>query len=103
MSEKQEIKPFWHRSTFLIITGASQGIGKNLAIDFSRLLDSKSTLLLIARSLPNLEHTKEKILEINSALDVKVIFTLICIKIYISRSLFFLFLEILINFTDSVS
>ncbi len=65
-------KPFWHRSTFLIVTGASQGIGKNLAIEFSRLVDPKSTILLIARSLPNLEDTKKKILKINSALDVKV-------------------------------
>lgn len=65
---------FWNRSTFLVITGASQGIGKNLAIEFSRLLAPESTILLLARTLPKLENTKKEILEINPTLNIKVCF-----------------------------
>lgn len=69
-----EAKPqFWNRSTFMVITGASQGIGKNLAIEFSRLLTPESTVLLLARTLSKLESTKKEILENNPTLNVKVL------------------------------
>lgn len=64
--------PFWNRTTFLVITGASRGIGKNLAIKFSTLVTSDSTLLLLARDLQNLEATKTQILAKNPKMDVKV-------------------------------
>ncbi|KAK7590270.1 hypothetical protein V9T40_001883 [Parthenolecanium corni] len=63
--------PFWNRSTFLVITDASRGIGKNLAIQFSTLVTSDSTLVLLARNLQNLETTKTEILATNPKLDVK--------------------------------
>lgn len=68
------MKPFWNRSTFLVITGASRGIGKGLAIKFSTLVTSDSTLVLLARSLEDLEATKTQILATNPNLDVKVFF-----------------------------
>lgn len=70
---------FWNRSTFLVITGASRGIGKNMAIKFSALVTSDSTLVLVARDLQNLEATKTQILATNPKLDVKV-FIIISLK-----------------------
>lgn len=64
--------PFWNRSTFLVITGASRGIGKNLAIKFSTLVTSDSTLVLLARNLQDLEATKTQIWATNPRLDVQV-------------------------------
>lgn len=85
-----EIKPpFWNRSTFMIITGASQGIGKNLAIKFSRLLESKSTVLLLARSAENLQETRNIILaesptlNVNVSISIITVYTLNIITVYI--------------------
>ncbi|XP_065224971.1 sepiapterin reductase [Planococcus citri] len=64
---------FWNRTTFMVITGASQGLGKQLAIEFSRSVAPDSTILLLARTLPKLETTKKEILEINPTLNVKVL------------------------------
>lgn len=68
----EQKKPFWGQRTFAVITGASQGIGRSIAIEFSRLLGPESTILLLARSLPNLENTKKQILEVNACIYVKV-------------------------------
>lgn len=74
MAEEQT-RPFWNRRTFLLITGASRGIGKNLAIEFSRYLAPQSTILLMARALPKLEETKQEILKIAPSLNVDVSLT----------------------------
>lgn len=70
--EKSVDNQFWGRRTFLVVTGASRGIGRNLAIEFSRLLGPESTVLLLARSLLNLEETRKRILEVNCNVVVKV-------------------------------
>lgn len=64
--------PFWNRSTFAVITGASRGIGRCLAIKFSSLVAPNSTLVLLARSSPDLEDTRKQILAANPSIDVKV-------------------------------
>lgn len=68
----EQKKPFWGQRTFAVITGASQGIGRSIAIEFSRLLGPESIILLLARSLPNLENTKKQILEVNACINVMV-------------------------------
>ncbi|XP_074097550.1 sepiapterin reductase [Cotesia typhae] len=46
---------------FLLITGASKGIGRQIAITFSELLDKDSKLLLLARDENGLKETAGKI------------------------------------------
>jgi sepiapterin reductase len=58
------------KTTYLLVTGASKGIGKRMAIETSRNLQSGSRVVLLARSLEGLQSTKEEILEINDALQV---------------------------------
>lgn len=75
----------------MVITGASQGIGKNLAIEFSRKVTSESTVLLIARSLSNLEDTKKAVLSVNPSLNVKV-----NLSEFFMPFIFYLFLTLLV-------
>ncbi|XP_050533920.1 sepiapterin reductase-like [Daktulosphaira vitifoliae] len=49
---------FWSRRTCVILTGASKGIGQELAVEISRLLIPDSAMVLIARSTVGLENTK---------------------------------------------
>lgn len=42
------------------MTGASQGIGRQIAITFSELLDKESQILLLARSETGLKETQSK-------------------------------------------
>lgn len=46
---------------FILITGASKGIGREIAIKFSELLDKDSRLLLLARDENGLKETAGKI------------------------------------------
>ncbi|KAK0167474.1 hypothetical protein PV327_004869 [Microctonus hyperodae] len=46
---------------FLLITGASQGIGQQIAITFSKLLEEGSRILLLARNENGLKETAGKI------------------------------------------
>lgn len=46
---------------FLVITGASRGIGRQIAISFSSLLEEGSHLLLLATNLNALKETAENI------------------------------------------
>ena len=48
--------------TFCVITGASKGFGKALALRFSESFPEGSLLLLVARSKEGLETTKQEIL-----------------------------------------
>lgn len=51
----------WQVPTFLIVTGASKGLGKTVAIEFCKKLCEGSSVLLIARDKTNLIITEEAI------------------------------------------
>jgi len=55
---------FWNQKTFCLVTGASQGIGKTIAIEFSKKVGPDSVFLLVARSASGLEETKSEILAV---------------------------------------
>lgn len=63
---------FKDKLAFLLVTGASKGIGAKLAIESARDLKSGSVVVLLARSIIGLEVTKKKILEINSKIEIYV-------------------------------
>lgn len=56
---------------YLIVTGASKGIGAMMAIECSRNFRTGSVVVLLARSEAGLDSTKREILKINA--DLKVI------------------------------
>lgn len=62
----------YSKETLAIITGASQGIGRTLAVELARKLSSL-TLILIARSEQGLEATKKYVKDINNKADVKIV------------------------------
>lgn len=72
MNSEGKNRAFWGKKTFCFITGASQGIGRTLAVAFSRLFAENSTVVLLARSERGLEETKFLILETNSEVNVKI-------------------------------
>lgn len=55
---------------YLLVSGASRGIGRTMAIETSRNLKSGSVVVLLARSLEGLEGTKSEILSINEGIKV---------------------------------
>lgn len=55
---------------YVVITGASRGIGRTMAIECSRNLKAGSVVVLLARNLEGLEGTKAEILKNNSDLVV---------------------------------
>lgn len=61
----------WGEKTFCVISGASRGLGRELAIQFSQKFASGSVLLLLARNLEGLEKTKTDVLQV--APQVKVV------------------------------
>lgn len=48
---------------FLLVTGASQGIGRQIAITFSEQLEKNSRILLLARNEDGLKATAEQIVK----------------------------------------
>lgn len=56
--------------SYLLITGASRGIGQRMAIETARKLKPGSIVVLLARSASGLESTKAEILEVNSRITV---------------------------------
>jgi len=60
------------KKSLVIITGASQGIGQTLAIELSKRLGKESALSLIARSEKGLTDTKNRIIETNNNVTVKI-------------------------------
>jgi len=64
---------FWNQRTFCLITGASRGIGKCIAVEFAKKVGAGSVLLLVAQSAAGLEETKAEILGNSSNSDVKVV------------------------------
>ncbi|KAB0793089.1 hypothetical protein PPYR_12709 [Photinus pyralis] len=61
------------KKTLVIVTGASQGIGRTIAVDISKSLIANSKIILIARSESGLNATKESIAKVNKAINVEVI------------------------------
>ena len=57
MSE-QVIKEIIGRRSFVLITGASRGFGRSLALEMGKVVGAGSTLLLMARNKDDLEATK---------------------------------------------
>jgi len=57
---------------YLVLTGASKGIGATLAIETSRNFKAGSVVVLLARSAEGLERTKVEILKVNDGLKVVV-------------------------------
>uniref|UniRef100_T1HM12 Uncharacterized protein n=1 Tax=Rhodnius prolixus TaxID=13249 RepID=T1HM12_RHOPR len=61
------------KKAFCVITGASKGIGKKIATEFSKLFDSQSEIRLIARSLIDLKETSNTINSINQKISTQCI------------------------------
>lgn len=53
------------QKTFFLMTGASRGIGRTMAIECAAKMATGSVIVLIARSMPGLEETKAQILAKN--------------------------------------
>lgn len=60
------------KKTFAVITGASQGIGRTIAIEMAAHLKRPSILLLIARSEAGLSETKNLIMKINKTITIEI-------------------------------
>lgn len=58
--------------TFLLITGASRGFGRALALELGKVVGAGSTLLLMARSKEELETTKELVREARPGMAVEI-------------------------------
>ncbi|KAK9502688.1 hypothetical protein O3M35_011406 [Rhynocoris fuscipes] len=61
------------KKVFCIITGASQGIGRTIAIEFSKLFHSNSEIKLTARSKNGLQSTSNSIRSINKDIATECI------------------------------
>lgn len=61
-----------NKKTFFLISGASQGIGQQIAIECSRNLAPGSIVVLLARNLAGLNATSAKISSINTHITVTV-------------------------------
>lgn len=55
---------------FFVVTGASRGIGRKMAIECSKNFKSRSRVVLLARSKEGLENTKREILAQNKSINV---------------------------------
>lgn len=58
------------KGTFALITGASKGIGRTLAVELSKILKVDATIILLARSEKGLLETKAEILKVNHEINV---------------------------------
>lgn len=65
-------KLFWGQKTYCLITGASKGIGRKFATEFSRRFAANSLLVLLARSESGLLETKHLISNVNADVKVKI-------------------------------
>lgn len=67
---------FFSKATFCIVTGASSGLGRELAIQFARewgKTGCKSTIVLMARNVAKLQETKQMINNETSLVGVTVV------------------------------
>lgn len=60
------------KTIFIVITGASQGIGRTIAIEIASHLKSSSKILLLARSESGLLETKKLVNEANENVNVAI-------------------------------
>jgi len=61
---------FWNQRSFCLVTGASRGIGKTIAVEFGKKVGPGSVMLLVARSASALEETKAEVLATSSGVKV---------------------------------
>jgi len=59
------------RRSFVLITGASRGFGRSLALEMGKVVGAGSTLLLMARNKEDLEQTKEIVRDARPGLAVE--------------------------------
>lgn len=59
-----------NRLSYLLVSGASKGIGKSLAIQCSKKLTKNARVVITARNTENLEQTKNEILQVNPSINV---------------------------------
>lgn len=59
--------------SFVLITGASRGFGRAIAVELGKVVGAGSTLLLLARSKEDLEATKEIVRDVRPGLAVEVV------------------------------
>lgn len=62
-----------HQKIFFVITGASRGIGKTMAIECAKKFKNESVIVLLARNANGLSDTKAQILKANPTLLVYTI------------------------------
>lgn len=60
------------KKAFIVITGASRGLGRSIAVALARRVAPDSTFLLMSRSLPGLNETKMLVQQHNSQVEVAV-------------------------------
>ena len=58
--------------SFVLITGASRGFGRAVALELGKVVGAGSTLLLVARNRPDLETTKEIVRDARPGLAVEI-------------------------------
>jgi len=61
---------FWNQKSFVLITGASRGLGRTIAVEFSQKVAPGSVFLLVARSADALEETKAAVNEVAPSVEV---------------------------------
>ena len=71
---ESSIKEIIGRRSFVLITGASRGFGRSLAVEMGKVVGAGSTLLLMSRNKEDLEHTKEIVRDARPGLAVECAF-----------------------------
>jgi len=69
MASNSEQSIFQHK-TFCLITGASKGLGRCMAVEFGAQFPLGSVMVLIARDAVKLEETKQMVKDVSSSIDV---------------------------------
>ena len=68
-----QIKDIIGVRSFVLITGASRGFGRALALELGKVVGAGSTLLLVSRSKADLETTKEIVRDARPGLAVELV------------------------------